>query len=135
MNYTEKYHLPQWEETDRIMRSDFNEAMAGIEGGISTAQATADEANEARHAVGFYSGTGRDISIEVGFRPRLILISKHQYEGNDSSLTYEPIFLFANRPNSTSIRLTDKGFILLSPTYEFPSINVWGKEYFYIAFR
>ena len=31
MNYTEKYHLPQWEETDRIMRTDFNDAMAGIE--------------------------------------------------------------------------------------------------------
>ena len=25
MNYTEKYHLPQWEETDRIMRTDFNQ--------------------------------------------------------------------------------------------------------------
>ena len=25
MNYTERYHLPQWEETDRIMRTDFNQ--------------------------------------------------------------------------------------------------------------
>ena len=35
MNYTENYHLPQWEETDRIMRIDFNDAMAGIERGLS----------------------------------------------------------------------------------------------------
>lgn len=35
MNYTENYHLPQWEETDRIMRTDFNEAMANIDGGIA----------------------------------------------------------------------------------------------------
>lgn len=35
MNYTENYQLPQWEETDRIMRIDFNDAMAGIERGLS----------------------------------------------------------------------------------------------------
>ena len=34
MNYTEKYHLPQWEESDRVMRTDFNQAMAGIESGL-----------------------------------------------------------------------------------------------------
>ena len=35
MNYTENYHLPQWEETDRIMRTDFNAAMASLEGGLT----------------------------------------------------------------------------------------------------
>lgn len=35
MNYTEKYHLPQWVKTDRIMMEDFNAAMAGIEKGLS----------------------------------------------------------------------------------------------------
>ena len=34
MNYTEKYHLPQWEETDRIMRTDFNQMCADIESGL-----------------------------------------------------------------------------------------------------
>ncbi len=34
MNYTENYHLPQWEENDRIMRVDFNRAMANIDGGL-----------------------------------------------------------------------------------------------------
>ena len=35
MYYTENYHLPQWEETDRIMRTDFNAAMASLEGGLT----------------------------------------------------------------------------------------------------
>ena len=35
MNYTENYHLPQWEETDRIMRTDFNDAMANIDQGVA----------------------------------------------------------------------------------------------------
>ena len=34
MNYTEKYHLPQWEETDRVMRSDFNQMCVDIECGL-----------------------------------------------------------------------------------------------------
>lgn len=35
MNYTEKYHLPQWEETDRIMRTDFNQMCADMESGLA----------------------------------------------------------------------------------------------------
>lgn len=39
MNYTEKYHLPQWDETDRIMRADFNRMCADMEAGLlKTAQ-------------------------------------------------------------------------------------------------
>lgn len=37
MNYTEKYHLPQWMKEDRIMMEDFNAAMASIEGGLAAA--------------------------------------------------------------------------------------------------
>ena len=35
MNYTERYHLPQWEETDRIMRTDFNQMCVDMEAGLS----------------------------------------------------------------------------------------------------
>ena len=31
MNYTEKYHLPQWEESDRVMRTDFNQMCVDME--------------------------------------------------------------------------------------------------------
>ena len=34
MNYTENYHLPQWDETDRIMRVDFNRMCADIDEGL-----------------------------------------------------------------------------------------------------
>lgn len=36
MNYTENFHLPQWDEQDRIMRVDFNHAMAEIEAGLTS---------------------------------------------------------------------------------------------------
>lgn len=43
MNYTENYHLPQWEETDRIMRADFNEAMSNLDSGLTACQDTATQ--------------------------------------------------------------------------------------------
>ena len=43
MNYTEKYHLPQWDETDRVLRTDFNSAMAEIEKGLDGGSASNGE--------------------------------------------------------------------------------------------
>ena len=39
MNYTENYQLPQWEENDRILMADFNEAMSKIDGAIAQVSA------------------------------------------------------------------------------------------------
>lgn len=44
MNYTEKYHLPQWEETDRVMRMDFNQMCADMEAGLAANAQGATEA-------------------------------------------------------------------------------------------
>lgn len=46
MNYTEKYHLPQWDETDRILRTDFNQMCMNIERGLSQSAAGSAEATE-----------------------------------------------------------------------------------------
>ena len=35
MNYTENYQLPQWEETDRVLRKDFNAAMEKVDTQLS----------------------------------------------------------------------------------------------------
>ena len=45
MNYTTNYHLPQWVEEDRIMMTDFNEAMESIEEGLTTTQTSFSPAN------------------------------------------------------------------------------------------
>ena len=50
MNYTEKYHLPQWEETDRIMRVDFNQMCADIEAGLEKNAQAAEEALSAANS-------------------------------------------------------------------------------------
>ena len=42
MNYTENYHLPQWDETDRILRKDFNQMCANIESGLTDGAAKSE---------------------------------------------------------------------------------------------
>lgn len=44
MNYTKNYHLPQWDETDRIMRTDFNQMCADMENGLLKTARDAAEA-------------------------------------------------------------------------------------------
>ena len=47
MNYTENYHLPQWDEGDRILRKDFNQMCADLEEGLTGNRETAAGANQA----------------------------------------------------------------------------------------
>ena len=42
MNQTQNLHLPQWEADDRIMRTDFNDAMASIDAAVAAKADTAD---------------------------------------------------------------------------------------------
>lgn len=46
MNYTKNYHLPQWEETDRIMRTDFNRMCADMEAGMTENARTAADVRQ-----------------------------------------------------------------------------------------
>ena len=42
MNYTENYHLPQWEKTDRVLMEDFNDAMNSLETGLTACHSMAE---------------------------------------------------------------------------------------------
>ena len=62
MNYTEKYHLPQWAESDRILMTDFNQMCADIEAGITAAKAAADSAGTIASQA---KATGDDLAPRV----------------------------------------------------------------------
>lgn len=38
MNYTINYHLPQWEESDRVLMTDFNQMCRDMEAGLGRAE-------------------------------------------------------------------------------------------------
>ena len=47
MNHTKNYQLPQWEENDRILRTDFNDAMLAIDEELQELQDQIDTGEEA----------------------------------------------------------------------------------------
>ena len=145
MNYTEKYHLPQWEETDRIMRVDFNDAMANLEEGMTNAQTAADKAQKTAdaaailpYAIGTYTGAGVNQEINVGFRPRLVIISG--FKDSPAVINIEDFGNCCVIPTGNSVRhrvqFTDTGFIAIAQHYyAFPNLTQSERVYDYIAFK
>lgn len=127
MEHTENYHLPQWEETDRIMRTDFNEAMESIENGLT-------DAAKVTYAAGYYLGWGEERKIVTGFRPRMLMI--HGVRQTTQSQEEVVSAFFLNAPSSHILTYTDDGFILHAPsTLYYPKVNTDGRSYAYVAFR
>ena len=129
MNYTEKYHLPQWEETDRILRTDFNQMCADMEAGLAKV--------DKPFVYGAYTGTGDEMDVTVGFRPIAVLIFCEQ-RGNDINdcvgrVTAVGPFATANG----KVKLTDTGFHLAAhdDAHPYPVVNQFGPAYCYLAFR
>ena len=135
MNYTENYHLPQWEESDRVMRTDFNQMCADIEAGLEqNAQAAAQAqstAKEKTFSLGTYRGNGIFQSVEVGFHPSFVMI-----EMTSNSSSKESVCSFHFQNASYNVSLSDTGFTLsMDNGDDFPTVNRNGTWYRYIAFR
>ena len=160
MNYTTNYHLPQWVETDRIMMEDFNQMCADIDQGIKTAQDTADTAESKAdaaqttansvadaytpgnqpYAVGSYTGTGADMTITLGFRPKFLILSGMESTiTTNSTSTWDRYFgLCDGSILSLRVAFSDTGFTVYArggSRQNFPDFTDSGRTYCYIAFR
>ena len=160
MNYTNNYHLPQWVETDRIMMEDFNRAFSDIDEGIKTAQDTADTAESKADAaqssanavadaytpgnqpyvVGSYTGTGADMTITLGFRPKFLILSgMESSSATNSTLAWDRYFgLCDGSIMPLRVTFTDTGFTVFARgnSYQnYPDFTDSGRTYCYLAFR
>ena len=160
MNYTTNYHPPQWAETDRIMMEDFNGAMSDIDQGIKTAQDTADTAESKADAaqssanavadaytpgnqpyvVGSYTGTGADMTITLGFRPKFLILSgMESSSATNSTLAWDRYFgLCDGSIMPLRVTFTDTGFTVFARgnSYQnYPDFTDSGRTYCYLAFR
>lgn len=142
MNYTENYHLPQWEETDRILRKDFNDAMASIETGMKNAQDTASNAfapGRFPYTVGSYVGNGGTTTILLGFRPRFLILTGQTMSGSDNYT--RGIMIAGPGLMTNALAFLDNGFSITNydsiGTYngDRPRMNNLDTRYHYIAFR
>ena len=129
MNYTTNYHLPQWVETDRIQMEDFNGAMSDIDQGIKTAQDTAETAqanasaaqtaatavadaytpDNKPYVVGSYSANGSGVTVELGFKPSLVIISGERYSTDTEDMMLYTVIATADSPGMV-IEFTNTGF-------------------------
>ncbi len=140
MNYTEKYHLPQWEENDRIMRTDFNNAMAALEDGLSSnAQGVREAKTEAAklpYVVGTYVGTVEAQEVHLGFRPSVLIVFVTS-DSNTESATKNFFFAVTKDSPTAKVSFTNSGFHLSKEdgAYRFPMANSANVHYQFVAFR
>ena len=92
-NYTENYGLCQWEATDAVLRTDFNEDNAKIDAALKELSRTAVEHTAAIAKLGncqlyttSYVGTGKygkesDTSITFPKKPYLVIIQAGNFGG------------------------------------------------------
>lgn len=152
MNYTEKYHLPQWEETDRVMRTDFNQMCVdmerGLDGNNTKIEQVREEAAAAKktaltyrsYVVGNYVGNGGTQSINVGFRPSFVIVSGQTASSYSTSIDLAGYFSITGGTNQPGrISFTDTGFTVYPATgnredANYPMMNSLNHNYNYIAF-
>ena len=160
MNYTKNYHLPQWVETDRIQMEDFNDAMAAMDQGMAEAKVAAEAAQEAAgtaqaaaeiaqssadavadaytpdnkpFVVGSYSANGSGVTVELGFKPSLVIISGERYSTDTEDMMLYTVIATADSPGMV-IEFTNTGFRTLGVGSYAPYLCD-KRAYRYIAFR
>lgn len=121
MEKTQNYQLPQWGEGDPVRREDFNEAMEHIDNIF---------------VIGQYTATGEEQSIDVGFRPRFLIITGGQKSYYDKPYYYGYHAFTAGYEVTDSVVLTDNGFtVKVTEINYYPKLDLAGRQYSYIAFR
>ena len=151
MNYTDNHHLPQWASSDRILMSDFNNAMsANAQAAKSAASAASAAHSKATTALqealmpvfysGFYTGTGNAaLQITYGFRPKTVIIY-----GGDSVLSLDEckantqyFFMSSGEKVLYQFEMNDQGFCVYNDPdrVRYPILNEKGRRYEYIIFR
>lgn len=102
MTTTQNLHLPQWEESDRIMRTDFNDAMQSIDTAL---------AGKCGLMAGIYRGNGFYCqTIDLGVTPKAVFVL---YSGRTlTATTGSPQYggLAVTGYVGGSIEITDGGF-------------------------
>ena len=129
-NYTEYYHLHQWEPEDSFLRTDFNEDFRRIAaalqeklGQADRAELAAAAAEKAKLSCGAFLGNGTSQSIPLGFRPSAVLLP-----GRSGLLQ-------ASRQTAAgAIEIIQQGFRVVHEDGAIDRINESGKTYPYLAF-
>ena len=159
MKRTTNYDLPTWEKDDFIRMQDFNDltgkldaalksgadAQTALQNAIKAVKVTAENAYSSAnkpYVAGSYTGNGGTQTVDLGFKPRFLVISRG-FDKGDYSADYA---LFAGTPEQIDswmakvVSITDTGFTVKMATYNTSTcpqlwLNTSGKTYSYLALR
>lgn len=159
MKRTTNYDLPTWEKDDFIRMQDFNDltgkldaalksgadAQTALQNAIKAVKATAENAYSSAnkpYIAGSYTGNGGTQTVDLGFKPRFLVISRG-FDKGDYSADYA---LFAGTPEQIDswmakvVSITNRGFTVKMAAYNTSTcpqlwLNTSGRTYSYIAFR
>ena len=142
-NHTANYDLCQWEATDQVLRTDFNQDNAKIDAALA---ALAGGLFKMR--CGYYVGNDApDQTFTLGFTPKVVLVLHntgktyryengiHQYWGG-LAVEDSPLQWVEDGVASPVLWLTFGGFVITnkkSGNYE-SCINIYQERYTYLAF-
>ena len=135
-NYTEHYHLHQWEPEDSFLRTDFNEDLATLDAALKQL----DTDLGALVVFGSYTGDGsEERDIDLGFAPAALYSCTSSGVPGTLTAHYQTYggLTFPGRPvtnSSAVITLTDSGFHISTPHTD-ARANRSGLTYYYAALR
>ena len=151
MNYTQHYQLPQWVDSDRILRTDFNDAYSKLDAALDDLAAADDSleaaiasGGNARIVCGTYTGTGasregNECSLTFELPPLLVVVCPHtQYspEGMDRLVMVRgtPWAFSITNSQNTQCTLTWSGNTLSwYARNDYIQCNRAGETYYYVA--
>lgn len=130
MNHTTNLHLPQWEESDRIMRTDFNDAMSAIDDALAAC-------GNCKIETGSYVGTGAygsgtQNTLTFSGKPTAVFVTGDRsfwalYGNTTASVEY------GSGGNLISVTWTENSISWYHDTNAYTQMNVSGATYYYMA--
>ena len=138
-NHTTNYQLCQWEATDKVLRTDFNQDNQKIDAALAAHDGELAALADCM-VFGEYTGDGTaDRAINLGFKPRVLILSG---SWGYADYTFAILTLFFGpyvhtlrhdtaSAGSTHATLTETGFQLPSGSYH----NMAGYAQRYMAIR
>lgn len=88
--------------------------------------------------IGTYTGNGVETNrdINLGFKPRFVIISGMARTGNTTNAQFSRFGFFGATGSTVTVaQITNNGFRLVSSSLQYPELNTANVVYTYVAFR
>ena len=138
-NYTENYGLCQWEATDQVLRTDFNEDNAKVDAALKEQAETLSNLSATRNAIiysSFYRGNGQT-SMSFTFPGKPILINimgmEHWVCAVQGASIGSGRYLSGEGCQKLNVSWSDNSVTISSPNSDVSYMCNWDREIYRIA--